>query len=140
MRRTMHLLSKIHVLDITIHERRHSVSLDLFTYVSNLGRVENIFKSACCENVFLRIRNAFNIFSIDIDMSMIYSRNKYSTCSTRSLLQGKTSHKFVDMSENPIMHLYYTNRTVLFCMCAGNEAFYAALYLLHFTEGPLCKW
>lgn len=21
-------------------------------------------------------------------------------------------------------------------MCAGNEAFYAALYLLHFTEGP----
>lgn len=41
------------------------------------------------------------------------------------------------MSENPIMHLYYTNRTVLFCMCAGNELFYAALYVLHFTPGPL---
>lgn len=54
-----------------------------------------------------------------------------------SLLQGKTSHKFIDMSENPIMHLYYTNRTVLFCMCAGNEAFYAALYLLYFTTGPI---
>lgn len=25
-------------------------------------------------------------------------------------------------------------------MCAGNEAFYAALYLLHFTEGPICEW
>lgn len=54
-----------------------------------------------------------------------------------SLLQGKTSHKFIDMSENSIMRVYYTNRTVLFFMCAGNEAFYAALYLLHFTEGPI---
>ena len=25
----------------------------------------------------------------------------------------------------------------LFFMCAGNEAFYAALYLLYFTEGPI---
>lgn len=58
----------------------------------------------------------------------------------RTLLQGKTSHKFIDMSENPIMRLYYTNRTVLFIMCAGNEAFYAGLYLLHFTEGPICEY
>lgn len=58
----------------------------------------------------------------------------------RTLLQGKTSHKFIDMSENPIMRLYYTNRMVLFFMCAGNEAFYAGLYLLHFTEGPICKY
>lgn len=43
------------------------------------------------------------------------------------------------MSENPIMRVYYTNRKVLFFMCAGNEAFYAALYLLFFTEGPTCK-
>lgn len=58
----------------------------------------------------------------------------------RSLLQGKTSHKFIDMSENPIMSIYYTNRTVLFIMCSGNEAFYAALYVLHFTEGPICMY
>jgi CDP-diacylglycerol--inositol 3-phosphatidyltransferase len=56
---------------------------------------------------------------------------------SRSLLQGKTSHKFVDLSGNPIMRIYYTSRPVLFFMCAGNEAFYAALYLLHFTEGPV---
>jgi CDP-diacylglycerol--inositol 3-phosphatidyltransferase len=54
-----------------------------------------------------------------------------------STMQGKTSHKYVDPSENPIMRIYYTSRTVLFIMCAGNELFYAALYLLHFTEGPL---
>lgn len=61
-------------------------------------------------------------------------------CRNRTLLQGKTSHKFIDMSENPIMRLYYTNRIVLFFMCAGNEAFYAGLYLLYFTEGPICKY
>ncbi|KAJ8979810.1 hypothetical protein NQ317_001300 [Molorchus minor] len=54
-----------------------------------------------------------------------------------TVLQGKSSHKFIDMSENPIMSVYYTNRTVLFTMCAGNEAFFAALYLLHFSEGPI---
>ena len=54
-------------------------------------------------------------------------------------MQGKTSHKFIDMSENAIMSVYYTNRIVLFIMCAGNEAYYAALYLLYFTEGPTCK-
>lgn len=52
-----------------------------------------------------------------------------------SLLQGK-SHKFMDASSNPIMKLYYTSRPVLFGMCAGNEVFYASLYLLHFTNGP----
>ncbi|KOB69978.1 Phosphatidylinositol synthase, partial [Operophtera brumata] len=52
-------------------------------------------------------------------------------------LQGKTSHKFIDMSENPIMHVYYTNKTVLFFMCAGNEAFYAALYVMNFHTGPI---
>lgn len=67
--------------------------------------------------------------SIDIACHWIYLHT--------TLLQGKTSHKFLDMSENPIMRLYYTNRTVLFFMCAGNEAFYAGLYLLHFTEGPI---
>lgn len=35
------------------------------------------------------------------------------------------------------MRLYYTSKPVLFTMCAVNESFYASLYLLYFTEGPL---
>lgn len=53
-----------------------------------------------------------------------------------SLLEGKTSHKFMDEGSNPLIRLYYTSRPVLFGMCAGNEIFYASLYLLHFTYGP----
>lgn len=58
----------------------------------------------------------------------------------RTILQGKTSHKFIDMNENPIMHVYYTNRTVLGFMCLFNELFYAALYLLYFTPGPISQY
>jgi len=34
------------------------------------------------------------------------------------------------------MKLYYTDRRVLFAMCAGNELFYSMLYLSYFTSGP----
>jgi CDP-diacylglycerol--inositol 3-phosphatidyltransferase len=44
------------------------------------------------------------------------------------------------MNENPIMHIYYTNRTVLGFMCLFNELFYAALYLIYFTPGPICEF
>ncbi|XP_071495689.1 CDP-diacylglycerol--inositol 3-phosphatidyltransferase-like [Diadema antillarum] len=53
-----------------------------------------------------------------------------------SLMGGKTSHKLIDPSENPILSIYYTSRPVLFVMCSGNELFYSMLYLLYFTEGP----
>ncbi|XP_035217526.1 CDP-diacylglycerol--inositol 3-phosphatidyltransferase-like [Stegodyphus dumicola] len=53
-----------------------------------------------------------------------------------SLMQGKTSHKFIDASANPIIRIYYTSRPVLFVMCAGNELFYSTLYLVHFSAGP----
>ncbi|KAK9503939.1 hypothetical protein O3M35_010392 [Rhynocoris fuscipes] len=53
-----------------------------------------------------------------------------------SLLKGKSSHKFHDLNDNQIMAIYYS-KPVLFTFCACNELFYASLYLLHFTEGPI---
>ncbi|KAF4520719.1 hypothetical protein B566_EDAN004839 [Ephemera danica] len=50
-----------------------------------------------------------------------------------SLMQGKTSHKFIDMSENPVMRIYYTSRTVLFCMFAG----IGLVKLLAFAMAPV---
>lgn len=55
---------------------------------------------------------------------------------TASHYSGATSHKQIDLADNPVLYYYYHNRTVLFSMCAGNELFFAALYLLRFTEGP----
>lgn len=53
-----------------------------------------------------------------------------------SVTSGKGSHKTIDLSENQLLRIYYTNKQVLFVMCAGNELFYSMLYLLNFTEGP----
>ena len=38
-----------------------------------------------------------------------------------ALLQGSTSHKFIDPTGNYWMKLYYTDRRVLFAMCAGEN-------------------
>lgn len=50
------------------------------------------------------------------------------------LLHGESTHKVTDLAANPIMRFYYT-RPVLFTFCAGNELFFAAVYILHFTAG-----
>jgi CDP-diacylglycerol--inositol 3-phosphatidyltransferase len=43
---------------------------------------------------------------------------------------GKESHKAVDEDTPYLMKLYYTDRIVLFLVCAGNEAFFMVLYSL----------
>ncbi|RMZ91189.1 hypothetical protein DV736_g1589, partial [Chaetothyriales sp. CBS 134916] len=45
-----------------------------------------------------------------------------------------TSHKKVDEKRSWILHLYYTNRTVLFIFCAFNELFFISVYLLSFSS------
>ncbi|CAH1802147.1 unnamed protein product [Owenia fusiformis] len=54
-----------------------------------------------------------------------------------SVMSGSTSHKQIDLAGNPILRHYYTNRKILFTMCAGNELFYCMLYLIYFTPGPI---
>ncbi|XP_013407265.1 CDP-diacylglycerol--inositol 3-phosphatidyltransferase [Lingula anatina] len=53
-----------------------------------------------------------------------------------SAMKGSSSHKVIDLEGNPILKHYYTNRIILFLMCAGNELFFGTLYLIHFTAGP----
>nr|CAH8826907.1 unnamed protein product [Trichobilharzia regenti] len=53
-----------------------------------------------------------------------------------SVLSGSSSHKIVDLNSNQFLRLYYTNKVVLFLMCAGNELFYTMLYVSHFYPGP----
>lgn len=74
------------------------------------------------------------MFWFQLSMSLdIASHWLHLHCST---MQGRTSHKFIDTSGNPILRTYYTSRPFLFFMCAGNELFYSMLYLLYFDDGP----
>ncbi|KAM5351927.1 hypothetical protein ACJ41O_004650 [Fusarium nematophilum] len=45
-----------------------------------------------------------------------------------------SSHKNMDKSKNWLLRLYYTNKNVLFALCALNELFFIALYLLCFSS------
>ena len=49
-----------------------------------------------------------------------------------SLMRGKQSHKLISKDQNWLLRLYYTNKTVLFTLCLGHEAYLLLLYLLHF--------
>ncbi|KAJ9644279.1 phosphatidylinositol synthase 1 (CDP-alcohol phosphatidyltransferase1) [Knufia peltigerae] len=53
---------------------------------------------------------------------------------TLTMAGSGQSHKKVDSSRSWILHLYYTNRAVLFAFCALNELFFIALYLLSFSS------
>lgn len=48
------------------------------------------------------------------------------------IVSGSTSHKKMREGTNWLLKLYYENRIFLFLVCAFNEIFYIALYLLHF--------
>ena len=37
----------------------------------------------------------------------------------------------------PNIWVFFPMQRILFVMCAGNELFYSALYLMHFTPGPV---
>ncbi|KAK5997839.1 Phosphatidylinositol synthase [Cladobotryum mycophilum] len=45
-----------------------------------------------------------------------------------------SSHKDVNKSQNWLMNLYYSNKIVLFTLCALNELFFISLYLLSFSS------
>jgi len=50
-----------------------------------------------------------------------------------SLLTGNDSHKTMNI-KNVLIRLYYTNKIVLFCVCAGQELFYLGLYVFYYLE------
>ncbi|KAL6720588.1 phosphatidylinositol synthase 1 (CDP-alcohol phosphatidyltransferase1) [Lecanora helva] len=70
---------------------------------------------------------------ISLDLASHYM-HMYATLTMAG--QG-SSHKMVDQERSRLLHLYYTNKNVLFTVCALNELFFIALYLLSFSSPML---
>ncbi|KAJ3310314.1 hypothetical protein HDU76_003404 [Blyttiomyces sp. JEL0837] len=51
-----------------------------------------------------------------------------------SLITGAESHKTLSMDSNPILRLYYTDKIVLFIVCAMDQLFYVCVYLLGWSD------
>lgn len=54
-----------------------------------------------------------------------------------SLATGSSSHKIIDKRQHFLLRAYYSYQSVLFFVCAGNELFYLAAYMMTHTKGPL---
>ncbi|KAJ9160657.1 CDP-diacylglycerol--inositol 3-phosphatidyltransferase [Coniochaeta hoffmannii] len=67
---------------------------------------------------------------IALDLASHYI-HMYATLSTDG---ANASHKNVSKSQSRILNMYYTDKTVLFTVCALNELFFIALYLLSFSS------
>jgi len=70
-------------------------------------------------------------FLIALDFSSHYM-HMYS-----SLVTGSTSHKLVTSDVSRILWLYYNDSRTLFLICAGNELFFVALYLMKWIHTPI---
>jgi len=104
---------------------------------SKFGAMLDMLTDRCATMALLCTLSTFYpSFMFHFQLSMIIDISCHWLHVHTSLLQGSTSHKFVDPTGNYWMKLYYTDRKVLFGMCAGNELFYAMLYLSYFTSGP----
>ncbi|XP_055338657.1 CDP-diacylglycerol--inositol 3-phosphatidyltransferase-like [Paramacrobiotus metropolitanus] len=104
---------------------------------SRVGALLDMLTDRCATNCLIMVLGHFypkwmvlfqSIVALDITSHWIHM---YS-----AMLKGTVSHKIIDLAAHPLLRIYYSSRTVLFWMCAGNEVFYAALYMLHFTSGP----
>ncbi|ETW85787.1 hypothetical protein HETIRDRAFT_44242 [Heterobasidion irregulare TC 32-1] len=54
-----------------------------------------------------------------------------------SLVTGSRSHKLVTSDVSRILWLYYNDSRTLFVICAGNEMFFVALYLMKWVQTPI---
>ncbi|KAJ3201798.1 CDP-diacylglycerol-inositol 3-phosphatidyltransferase, partial [Dinochytrium kinnereticum] len=63
-------------------------------------------------------------FLIALDLSSHYMQ-MYA-----SLTTGADSHKSLSLDSHPLLRLYYTDKTVLFLVCALDQLFYICVYLL----------
>jgi len=70
-------------------------------------------------------------FLMSLDFSSHYM-HMYS-----SLVIGSKSHKLVTSDVSRILWLYYNDSRILFFMCAGNEVFFVALYLMKWIKTPM---
>ena len=72
--------------------------------------------------IFLQLMNSLDLSSHYIHMyaTLSCSKNK--------------SHKTIASNENWLLYLYYSNRTVLFTVCAFNELFYISLYWMSCSQ------
>ncbi|KAI1328049.1 CDP-diacylglycerol-inositol 3-phosphatidyltransferase-like protein PIS [Xylariaceae sp. FL0255] len=108
-----------------------------FNQSTRFGAVLDMVTDRCttsCLLVFLS--SAFPRWAIVFQglISLDFASHYMHMYATLAMGGSAESHKNVDKSRSWLLNLYYTNKVVLFVVCALNEVFFIALYLLSFSS------
>ncbi|WYZ35912.1 hypothetical protein EsH8_X_000559 [Colletotrichum jinshuiense] len=116
------------------------VAARAFNQSTRFGAVLDMVTDRCttsCLLIFLSC--AFPRWTIAFQMllSLDFSSHYIHMYATLSMAGSNSSHKNIDESRSKILHLYYTNKVILFTLCTLNELFFIALYMLSFSSPSL---
>ncbi|GAM90760.1 hypothetical protein ANO11243_088050 [Dothideomycetidae sp. 11243] len=145
------LLAVISLYFMPLHPRRcsflYSVSCLLdaldgyaarrYQQSTRFGAVLDMVTDRCtttCLLVFLSTAKPGLSIIFQLLISLDFTSHYMHMYATLAMGGSNSSHKQVDIKRSWIMHLYYTNRNVLFVCCALNELFFIGLYLLCFSS------
>ncbi|KAE8361167.1 hypothetical protein BDV27DRAFT_133418 [Aspergillus caelatus] len=106
---------------------------------TRFGAVLDMITDRCTTNCLLVfLASAFPRWSIIFQglISLDYSSHYIHMYATLAMGGNRQSHKQIDESRPWVMRIYYSNTKVLFTVCALNELFFIALYLLSFSSSP----
>ncbi|OCK81604.1 hypothetical protein K432DRAFT_295161 [Lepidopterella palustris CBS 459.81] len=108
-----------------------------FSQSTKFGAVLDMVTDRCttaCLLVFLA--SAFPRWSIVFQglISLDLASHYMHMYATLSMGGSGQSHKKIDESRSWVLKMYYSNNIVLFTLCALNELFFIALYLLSFSS------
>ncbi|KAK2071233.1 hypothetical protein P8C59_005673 [Phyllachora maydis] len=109
----------------------------LFAQATRFGAVLDMVTDRCtttCLLVFLSTAFPRWIMALQGLVALDLASHYTHMYATLALGGPARSHKHVDRGRSRLLNLYYSRRAVLFALCALNEAFFLALYLLSFSS------
>ncbi|PNS15184.1 hypothetical protein CAC42_8185 [Sphaceloma murrayae] len=104
---------------------------------TQFGAVLDMVTDRCtttCLLVFLSTAKPRWSMVFQLLISLDFTSHYMHMYATLAMGGSGSSHKKIDEKRSRIMHLYYSNRNVLFVCCFMNELFFIALYLLCFSS------
>lgn len=104
---------------------------------SKFGAVLDMVTDRCTTSCLLcYLSSAYPSFALVFQFLIALDFSSHYMHMYSSLVTGSVSHKIVKSDVSRIMWVYYNPRT-LFFVCAGNELFFVALYVMKWVQTPI---
>ncbi|KAH9951921.1 phosphatidylinositol synthase [Amylocystis lapponica] len=107
---------------------------------SKFGAVLDMVTDRCTTSSLLcYLSSAYPAYAMYFQLLITLDFSSHYMHMYSSLVTGSRSHKIVTSDVSRILWYYYNDSRTLFVMCAGNELFFVALYLMKWIHTPLSE-